>query len=91
MNSASDYKKSTEAERLEMSSGKSENQGNISLRDEHNKGEKRQISSRHWRDQEEMERRHKELYQKDLNELDYNGVASHPEPDLLERGLVGLR
>ena len=26
-----------------------------------------------------------ELYKKDLNELDhYNGVASHPEPDILE-------
>ena len=26
-----------------------------------------------------------ELYKKDLNELDYyNGVVSHPEPDILE-------
>ena len=33
-----------------------------------------------------MEKKYiKELYQKDLNELDYyNGVVSHPEPDTLE-------
>ena len=34
-----------------------------------------------------MEKKYiKELYQKDLNELDYyNGVVSHPELDILER------
>ena len=33
-----------------------------------------------------MEKKYiKELYQKDLNELDYyNGVVSHPDPDILE-------
>ena len=37
---------------------------------------------------EEIKERWKEyteLYKKDLNELDYyNGVVSHPEPDILE-------
>ena len=41
-------------------------------------------------DAEEIKKRWKEyteeLYKKDLNELDYyNGVVSHPEPDILER------
>ena len=32
-----------------------------------------------------MERIHRRTVQKDLNELDYyNGVVSHPEPDILE-------
>ena len=32
-----------------------------------------------------MERIQKELYEKDLNELDYyDSVVSHPEPDILE-------
>ena len=32
-----------------------------------------------------MERTHEELYKKDLKELDYyDGVVSHPEPDILE-------
>ena len=33
-----------------------------------------------------MEKKYiKELYQKDLNELDYyNGVVSYPDPDILE-------
>ena len=40
-------------------------------------------------DEEEIKNRWKEyteeLYQKDLNELDnYDGVVSHPEPDILE-------
>ena len=40
-------------------------------------------------DTEEIKKRQKEymeeLYKKDLHELDYyNGVVSHPEPDILE-------
>ena len=32
-----------------------------------------------------MERIQKDLYKKDLNELDYyDGVVGHPEPDILE-------
>ena len=36
-------------------------------------------------DTEELKKRWKELYKKDLNELDYyNAVVSHAEPDILE-------
>ena len=47
------------------------------------------INGRDLVDEEEIKNRWKEymeeLYQKDLNELDnYDGVVSHPEPDILE-------
>ena len=50
------------------------------------------IKDKHGRDRvdaEEIKKRWKEyteeLYKKDLNELDhYNGVVSHPNPDILE-------
>ena len=46
------------------------------------------INGRDLVDEEEIKNRWKEyteeLYQKDLNELDnYDGVVSHPEPDIL--------
>ena len=46
-------------------------------------------NSRDLVDAEEIKKRWKEymeeLYKKDLNELDnYDGVVSHPEPDILE-------
>ena len=48
------------------------------------------LNSKDLVDAEEIKKRWKEhrekLYKKDLNELDYyNGVVSHPEPDILER------
>ena len=46
-------------------------------------------NGRHLIDSDEIKKRWKEymeeLYKKDLNELDnYDGVVSHPEPDILE-------
>ena len=40
MNNAKKQRKTTEWERLEISSGKLENQGKISCKDQHNKGQK---------------------------------------------------
>ena len=77
-------KKTTEGERLEISSGKLE----IS-REDFAQGTIKDIKGRDLVDAEEIKKRWKEymeeLYKKDSDVLDdYDGMVSHPEPDILE-------
>ena len=81
MNNASKQRKTTEWERLEVSSKKLEYQGNISYKDGHNKGQKWYEPNRSRRCKEKVAR----IHRKDLNDLhNHNGVITHLEPDILE-------
>ena len=85
MNNASKQRKTTERERLEVSSKKLEYQGNISYKDGHNKGGG---NGKDLTETEEIKKRcqkYTELCKKGLNDPDnHHGVVTHLEPDILE-------
>ena len=85
MISAKKLRKTTEWERLEISSRKLEIPREQSRKDEHNKGQKlydlteAEDIKKRWQEYTE------ELYKKDLHDPDnHNGVITHLEPDILE-------
>ena len=86
MNNAKKQRQTIEWERLEIFSRKLENQGNISYKYEHNKGQKWYGPNKSRRDLDEVkEYTEEELYKNGLNDTDkQNGVVTHLKPDILE-------
>ena len=73
MINAKKQRKTTEWERLEISSRKLENQGNISCKDGHNKGQK-QYGLMEAEDIKKRWQEYRELYKKDLIDPDNHDV-----------------
>ena len=80
---AKKQRKTTEWERLGISSRKSEFQRYISGKDELDKGQKWYLTEAE--DIKKTWQEYTELYKKDLHDPDHhNGVITHVEPDILE-------
>ena len=85
MINAKKYRKTIKWEGLEISSRKIRYQGNISCKDEHNKGQKWYGPNRSRNIKKRQQEYTEELYIKDLHDPDnQDGVITHPEPNILE-------
>ena len=73
-----------EWERLEISSRKLEIQGNISCKERHNKGQKRNGPNRSRRFKKRWQEYTEELYKKEFQDPDNHDGITHLEPDVLE-------
>ena len=85
MINAKKQRKTIEWERLQRSLQENQRyQGNISCKDEHNKGQK-QYGPKKAEDIKKRRQEYTELYKKDLHDPDnHNIVITHLEPDILE-------